>query len=254
MRYFLYPGRSLALLVIATMLTSTANAALVQEIYDDFTLEYDDAVMTLFGSPLAGGNTVFFLPTQFKASLPGDGSANSNRQAQVNDTTSFAILPHGNQIITGLNLVEQGDFSHLGGGLPDAYIVNGRVFVRHADNPTQFASTAFEHIIQDGSDLNILEVWAFEQAIETPGLASDVWITIENFMVLVDIGSNFSPIPNFPPPGGFGDEMFIQKKFIGFEVDVSPVPIALTAMPIPAAFWFMSSALAALGVIKRRES
>ena len=67
MRYFLTPFRSAAAFVIAVTFTCTANAMLVQEIYDDFTLQYDDAVMTLFGSPPAGGNTVFFLPTQFEA-------------------------------------------------------------------------------------------------------------------------------------------------------------------------------------------
>ena len=48
--------------------------------------------------------------------------------------------------------------------------------------------------------------------------------------------------------------MFIQKKFIGFEVGVAPVPITLTHMPIPAAFWFMSTALATLGMVKRRAT
>ena len=129
MRYFLTPFRSAAAFVIAVAFTCTANAALVQEIYDDFTLQYDDAVMTLFGTPLAGGNTVFFLPTQFEAFLPADDTVNSTRQLQVNDTTSFAIFPHGNQIITSLNLVEQGNFTHLGGGLFDVYVVHGRVFV-----------------------------------------------------------------------------------------------------------------------------
>ena len=252
MRYFLSPGQSVAALVIATMITGTANAALVHEIYDDFTLQYDDAVMTLFGSPLAGGNTVFFLPTQFKAFLPEDGSANSTRVLQVNDTTNFAIFPHGNQIITGLNLVEQGDFTHQGGGLFDVYVVHGRVFVRYAENPTQFTSTRFEHIFMESGN-NVLKVWEFEQEIETPGLASDVWITIENFMILFDQGQ-LTGFPGQQGPSGFGSELFIQKKFIGFEVNVAPVPITLTAMPIPAAFWFMSSALAALGVVKRRTS
>ncbi len=39
MRYFLSPSRSLATVVIAMMVTGTASAALVQEIYDDFTLQ-----------------------------------------------------------------------------------------------------------------------------------------------------------------------------------------------------------------------
>ena len=253
MRYFLSPGGSLATLAIAMMITGAANAALVKEIYDDFTLQYDDAVMTLFGTPYAGGSTVFFLPTNFEAFLPSEPSENSTRQTEVHDTTSFGIFPHGNQIITGLNLVEQGDFSHLGGGVSDGYVVHGRVFVRDANNPVVFASTPFQHQFTD-VDMTILDVWELQQEIETPGLSSDVWITIENFMVLIDSGQGFSPIPTLPPQGGFGSEMFIQKKFIGFEVGVAPVPIALTAMPIPAAFWFMSSALAALGVVKRRAS
>ncbi len=207
--------------------------------------------MTLFGKPLAGGNTVFFLPTQFKAFLPADETATSTRVLQVDDTTNFAIFPHGNQIITDLKLVEQGDYTHIGGGLFDGYIVHGRVFVRHADSPAQFASTPFEHTFTDGSDATILDVWEFEQEIATPGLPSDVWITIENFLVIIDQGQSVG-LPGQQPQGGFGSEVFIQKKFIGFEVGIAPVPIALTAMPIPAAFWFMSSALAALGVVKRR--
>lgn len=241
-----------AVLITAMTLAAPAPGALVQEIYDDFIVQYDDAAVTLFGPPLAGGNTVFFLPNSFEAFLPYDPGAGTTRQLQVGDTVSFAVLPHGNQVITGLSLVEQGDFTHLGGGVQDAYIVFGRVFVRDADNPAQFTSTAFEHIFQDNSDTNILDLWSFEQAIDTPALVSDAWVTLENFLVLIDSGQGFSPIPGLEPAGGFGSEMFIQKKFIGLQVDVAPVPIALTAMPVPATIWFMVSALGLLRLRLRR--
>ena len=127
------------------------------------------------------------------------------------------------------------------------------MFVRDAENPVQFASTSFEHIFTDGSDSTILEVWELEQEIATPGLASDVWITIENFLVLLDQGQSIG-LPGQQPQGGHGSEMFIQTKFIGFEVGVAPVPITLTHMPVPAAFWFMSTALATLGMVKRRSN
>jgi hypothetical protein len=253
MRYYIAVGRSLSVFVMILAIGVNAKAALVEAVFDDFTVQFDDAVMTLFGTPLVGGNTIFFLPNSFETSLAADGSSDSTRTAEIHDTVSFAVFPRGLNLLTGLNLVEQGDLTRIGSGPPDSFIIHGRVFVRDAFDPIDFVSTPFEHIVST-SDQLVLDVWEFGQPIDTGGFVTGAWITIENFLRVVDTGSNFSPIPNLPPPGGFGSEMFLQKKFIGFDVNVRPVPISFTSVPIPAALWFMSSALAMVGLLKRRSS
>lgn len=89
--------------------TATGHATLVRLNGANFDVEYDDAVLGLFGAPTIGGNVVFFTPTTFKAeSLNGVGLITANANA------SFRIIAQSGYLIGSADLTARGDYRLLG--------------------------------------------------------------------------------------------------------------------------------------------
>lgn len=88
----------------------SVQAATVTVTGDDVQFTFDDS--SVFGTASVVGNSIFFLPTNFKAqSLNGDGAATANTTLQIRIeviTDGFALRE--------LHMLEQGDYLLNGAG------------------------------------------------------------------------------------------------------------------------------------------
>ena len=225
--------------------TSSAYAAIVTQEYDTFFLQYDDTAVADYGTPIVGGSTVFFLPTDMSIEAP------VNFHDAVSEgpwTTSFGIIAKEGYSVNGLTFAEQGDYSYTQPdtvtGVEDDYSVEARLFVRDAFNPLNNSFLTFDHSFGESENTQ-LAFWGHEENYDVSNFSAGMWVTVQNTLLL----TNNQPTD---PNNFFGNMpgMFLQKKFVGFEFDIVP---DTPQVPVPAAAWLFGSALLGLTSLRRRK-
>lgn len=237
--------------VVAALLGSAcswgAQAALVTLSGTDFDLTYDTTKLGLFGAPTLAGNSIFFTFNAFAAeSLNGAGVVTQN------STVSGLVLKAKNGFEFGaFDLAEFGDYKLNGSGSSVQVSGQLRAFSIASAINTQ---TAANLSLAPGSSLNLndglLHDWAALARIDAntqpqsvppvfgvptnviQARAREVGLTIENQLTA------------FTDPQSAGlRQAFIEKKFAGVQMTVSPVPlppsVALMAAGLAAGLWLV---------------
>jgi hypothetical protein len=222
-----------------------AHAALVTVSGTDFDLTYDTTKLGLFGVPTLVGNSIFFTFSGFVAeSLNGAGVVTQN------STISGLVLTARNGFQFGaFDLAEFGDYRL--NGSDSAVQVNGQLRAFNVASAIN-TQTAANLALAPGTSLNLndgaLHDWAALARIDAATAAQwvppvfgaptnviqsrarEVGITIENQLTA------------YTDASGTGlRQAFIEKKFAGVQMTVSPVPLppsaALLAAGLTAAIW-----------------
>ncbi len=215
----------------------SVQAATVIITGDDVKFTYDDS--SLFGTATVVGNSIFFLPTTYKAeSLNGDGVVTTNVTIQINVeviTEGFALRE--------LQMVEEGDYFLSGEGA--SVQQSGQIAVTSLTQICGGLIPCRNTMLFGAGPLtvqNALTEWSAEAGInlgDNPDWGSDtrVTITLENLLT----ATTRNP--------GVGEQAFIEKKFSAIGLLVNAVPI-----PVPAAFWLFGSALTWLALKRRKHN
>lgn len=240
-----------AALAAALVSAFNAQAALVTVSGTDFDLTYDTTKLGLFGVPTLAGNSIFFTFSGFVAeSLNGAGVVTQN------STISGLVLTAKNGFQFGaFDLAEFGDYRLNGSG--STVQVNGqlRAFNVASSINTQ---TAANLALAPGTALNLndgsLHDWAALARIDAATAAQwvppvfgaptnviqsrarEVGITIENQLTAYTDAQ----------AGGLR-QAFIEKKFAGVQMTVSPVPLP------PSAALLAAGLMATMWVVRRRR-
>ena len=194
----------------------------------------------IFGSLQVSGDSIFVLPTDFKAeSVDGAGTS------IVSGTGSIQIIAKDGYVLDGINVGEIGDYKLNGAGSTvdvDAWL---RVFdwfdaapIFGTEETTNLSITGPLNIID-----NNLHNWSADGGFDLTTALWDgrdhVGLTLQNTLTATS-GTNY------------GDLAFIQKKAIGSEITVS---IDTSPIPVPAAVWLFGSGLIGLvGVARRKQA
>ena len=231
---------------ICTVCTFSAQAALVTVTGTNFDLTYDTTKLGLFGVPTLVGNTLFFSPNAFVAeSLNGAGVVSQN------STVSGLVLTAKNGFQFGaFDLAEFGDYRL--NGAASSVQVNGqlRAFDIASSINTQTTSNlalfGAAPTLNDGALHNWNMLARIDASTAPQGVppvfgaptnviqarASAVGLTIENQLTA------------YTDAQGNGlRQAFVEKKFAGVQMTVSPVPLppsaALLAAGLTSALWVM---------------
>lgn len=201
-----------------------ASAAIVSVLGDNVRFTYDDS--TLYGSATVVGDSIFFLPTSFRAeSLSGAGLVTVSEMLNIR----IEVLTPG-YWLEELQLAEQGDYFLDGAGT--SVSVTGD-FMVSSNTSAYSASDSFS--AGTLTVPNSLTNWSAGASVmlgDTPGWGgdTDVDVDIENYLSATT---------------GAGDtQAFVQKKGSG-------VGLMVTVVPVPAAVWLFVSALGLLGFTRR---
>jgi len=207
----------------AALFSSYTNAAIVSQMGDDVVFTYDDS--TLFGSGIVVGNTINFNPVNFRAEvIPGFGVDNATDTLNIDITVKNGSTFSLDKIVT----TENGDYSLFGSGS----FVSASLFTQVDSNNvagaqnTELVQTGNITAPQDGStnlwNLSNMNDWDWEGE-------TSITFTIQN---------------NLTALAGDQEFAWIQKKDASIGIDVQVVPL-------PAAAWFMLSALTGLFVSRK---
>ncbi len=200
-----------------------ANQTLVGTNFD---VIYNDATLGLFGAPTLVGDTLFFTPNAFSASSVNGGLLDTS-----NSTISGIVLVAKNGFQFGaIALGEAGDYRLSGAS---SFVkVEGRLIAFDTGNSLQ-TYTPTPIVVSAGTPLTLadgaLHDWVASSVVNAsssslpplPGLlpltgwlddAARVGVSIENLLSA------------YTAPGVNPSEAFIEKKFAGIQLTVSPVP------------------------------
>jgi hypothetical protein len=191
-----------------------ASAALQTISGTNFDVQYDDALLGLFGTPNLVGNNIFFVPPAF--------SAQSENGAGIATTTSFinlTLIAKQGFSFGALSLTERGDYRLNSPG--SSVFVGGQLI---AFDPTDLGSYSFDSIDPNPSTPmniidNTLKPWRADASLD---LSSSPFFDPRRLEV--QIQNQLSASTSLAD--GAGSLAFIQKKFTG-------APITLEVMPIP---------------------
>lgn len=212
------------------------EAAVVTIDGDDVSFTYDDA--TLFGPANIIGNSIFFLPTTFKAeSLNGIGAVTENQTLNI---TIEAIT--AGYAIDSFLLQESGDYKLNGSGASSN--VNGMLAVTSLTKttgvtfPMPFREEQFFDTGALADTAGAPASWSTGAGIDLGTITgweqdTKVTVTIENLLTATTLNN--------------GEQAFVEKKFGGVGLSINPIPV-------PAAVWLFGSGLIGLvGVARRRK-
>ena len=222
-----------------------AQAALVTVTGTDFDLTYDTTKLGLFGTPTLAGNSIFFTFSGFVAeSLNGAGVVSQN------STVSGLVLTAKNGFQFGaFDLAELGDYRLNGSassvqvnGQLRAFNVASSINTQTTANLTLAPGTPLglnDGVLHNWTALARIDATTAAQAVPAmfgattnviQSRAREVGITIENQLTA------------YTDAQGSGlRQAFIEKKFAGVQMTVTPVPLpssaALLAAGLMAAAW-----------------
>lgn len=223
---------NIALFSFAFLISGNANASIVSLEGNNVIFKFDSSKTGLFGSDFyVAGDTLFFLPTDFRAlSLNGAGADFKNQTLNIKVTSKndsfkipgFKLIENGDYLSTGLDDWWWGSSTDVNAtGRLTATDLNSGSVVRAgivADNP--FTSTGLDSV-----------EWNAETFVDTSSFMSNSFrVRIQNILLATSYE--------------LGDIAFIEKNFVG-----------LTAVPLPASIWLLGAAL--IGLIsstKRRQT
>ena len=214
----------------AVLLTGNAFAAVQTLVGTNVTYVYDDALMGLYGQPFLSGDSLVFTPTNFKA-LSTDGGL-----VQTSSTINVKVYANENYTLSAFSLTELGDYSLIGS---DAEVAVGgqiRLFDlanianQLTDPITVTAPLTVTTTLANYQTTN----WEANAALAVPtNWSSGVNLTIENILIArtTQVGS----------------AAFVEKKFVGNSVVITPVPEAET-------YAMMLAGLGLVGFMVRRRN
>ena len=213
--------------LIGLTLSLSANAAPVTLVGDTVNYVYDDtqSAINLFGTPLIQGDTVLFIPPNFRAE-------SANGAGQISAAANFIfdnVYTTNGMDLDTITVTEDGDYNIDNGDGVSATlrltIVNNDDFLAGGRNDlVSFSASG------DQGPAN----WDLEASLdpvdEYGSPVSDLRVTIQNTLT-ADTDAQ-------------GELAWIQKK-LSF--------VATTEVPVPAAAWLFGSALVGLAGIKRKK-
>lgn len=219
--------------IISFALVSGSHAAMVSLEGDNVRFTFDDS--TVFGSAYVVGDSLMFAPTDFSAeALNNSGLVTRNGTLNIR----VELLNGAKGSITGLSLLEQGDYEVDGTG--NAVDVDGRFQVSSLTQ-TGGSGLPLNYSAQfDAGDLdadNVLTGWEVSEYLslsDSAGWGSDS-------ALLVQVQNTLEALARH-----CGSQAFVQKNFVALGVDVTPVPL-------PAAGWLFGAALAGLAARSRKR-
>ncbi|QSA98918.1 VPLPA-CTERM sorting domain-containing protein [Methylococcus sp. EFPC2] len=208
---------------------SSASAVTLHGATVDFS--FDESLLNgLFGTYSVVGDELSFSPVAFEATAPGTGLPVITQST----TPLITVTAKSGYTLTGANLFEQGGYERWGNTAGDTTVVGagGNFYVNNLSNP--FSAGSLDDVktwAEAAADTAPTDWWATQSA----GLDSAESATVKITNVLLAWSS--SP----------ADYASINKTLVSIGIDT-------TAVPVPAAFWLLASALAGLFTIGRRNS
>lgn len=220
-------------LLIFSLLSVQANAASVTQCGPTICYTYDDAqaAVTLFGQPTFIGDTVRFLPSDFRAeSVDGAGTDTATANFIFDDVYSISGADIG-----FVQVVEAGDYEITNGDW-----VSADLFLQIASNTNAFDVTSTTDSFDASGDSGGLQKWQMAATILPLEDASEFlgtpWTDSSTFSLNIQ-----NTLQAFTDANG--ETAWIQKK----------ITLAVSEVPVPAAVWLFGSALAGLGWMRRRQ-
>ncbi len=219
----------LAVSLLSALVSAPASAAVIYG--DDLKFTYDDS--TLYGSAFTLGNSIFFLPTSFRAESTNGSPATVNESETLN--IEIEVTTEGYQI-TDFLLLEEGDYFLDGAGAE--VTAGGQLKVTSLTSPCGILSCSATEVFDIGglTTQGATTVWSGGTSVDLGAEAG--WGADTN--VVAQIQNNLSATTAIS-----GENAWIQKKanFVGMEI---------TVVPVPAAVWLFLSGLGALVGFGRR--
>ena len=219
----------------AVLLSGNALAAWQTLVGTNVTYVYDDTLMGLYGQPILSGDSLVFTPTNFKAQ-----STNGQGIVQTSSTINVQVYTNANYNFSAFTLTELGDYSLIGS---DAQVaVGGQIRAFDLTNPPPPAANQLTDPIAVTAPLTVTTSlanyqttnWQANAAIAVPtNWSNGVNLTIENILLASTTQ--------------LGSAAFVEKKFVGNSVVLTPVPEAET-------YAMMLAGLGLVGFMARRRN
>lgn len=239
--------QSLAIVAaLSALLVAPAQAATFTLVGTNFDLTYDDTKLGLFGAPVLVGDTIQFTLATFAAEAPAAGGA-----ASRNSTISGMVLTaKGDFRFGAFDLAEFGDYTLSGAGSLVRVQGQLRAFDIADSLDTQTTNSLVVNpltplTLADGINHDWTATARIDAStVPVPGPGGAVNVILSNpDAVGLTIENRLTAFTD-PATTGFR-QAFIEKKFAGVELRVSPVPA-------PPALWTFGAGILALGFMLRR--
>ena len=198
----------------------------------DVKFTFDNA--SLFGSANVVGNSLFFLPTNFKAeSLNGAGTVTASDTLIID-----VVATTPGYDLTSFSMLEQGDYSR--NGIDASVAASGRLGVTSTTKTCGLfacGDAGLFNVASLGDTGGLTQAWSGGTSVDlanTTGWNTDtaVQISFQNNLSATTLNN--------------GEQAFIQKKSGAIGLVVNPVPV-------PAAVWLFASGLLGLVSVSRRR-
>ena len=221
-----------SLLVLGMTVSINASAAPVTLFGDDISFTFNDA--SLFGPGTVVGNSLFFMPSNFKAeSLNGAGVVSASETLIID----VAVTTEGYDI-SSLGMFEEGDY--ITNGVDASVSASGRLGV------TSTTTMCGLFPCGDASIFNVAGLgdtggstvdWSAGTSVDLADTAG--WGTDTALQISFQNNLSATTLNN-------GEQAMIQKKQGAIGLAVNPIPV-------PAAVWLFGSGLIGLAAVARRK-
>lgn len=227
-----------SLVALMTMTPLAGHAITVTTCSTNVCYEYDNTqgAVAYFGLPTLIGDTMRFLPANFRAE-----SLNTQGVVSTSSTWLFTrVYSVSGAELSAVMVTERGDYSITGdtGGAPDT--VSANLFIQVANNASLEFVVDIKNFSASGNTASPPQLWSLSNTPISPesvftAIANDVAVLIQNTLTASS--------------DQLGGNAWIQKKFILDITAVSP-----TVVPVPAAVWLFGSAFGVLTLLRRRAA
>lgn len=212
----------------------TASAAPVTQCGPTICYTYDDAQVAvgLFGQPTLVGDSVRFLPPNFRAQSD-DGALTDT--ATANFIFDDVYTKSGNDIYS-IRVIESGDYEITNGDW-----VSADMYLQIANNNNALDLTSSLSSFDASGDSGGIQRWMLDDTIRPLEDQSDLLGTpwADSSSLALNIQNTLQAYTD-----ANGETAWIQKK----------ITLSISEVPVPAAVWLFGSALAGLGWLRRRQT